>query len=152
MPPTLPFDLIFGVAISHGMEWLKDTPLLPWLQRVGQPRLKAFLASAFSFCAALGLAFSYDAGTGTLIITGLTLDQVGQAGMSWLTTWATAQSWYKGVTERQKAASRLAIMPGTGMSEAEVREHAQPPVAELLAKVATELRTDARTSVEREAA
>ena len=152
MPPTLPFDIIFGLIVSHLMEWLKDTPLVPWVRKVGQPRVKAIIAAAFSFCAALGIGYSYDAGNGTLTLTGLTLEQVGQAGMSWATTWATAQSWYKGVTERQKAASQPAIMPGTGMSEAEVREHARATVAELLGRVASELRTDAKTSVERGAA
>lgn len=138
---SLPTDILLGLVVSHLLEWLKRTPLVPWIQTVGQPRLKAILAAVLSLAGALGIAYSLDTNTGTLVITGLTWANIEQSVRSWITAWVTAQTYYRGI--RGSGNGPIMALPGTGLTEDAVRAHARETVAALFAQVANSLRVPA---------
>jgi hypothetical protein len=58
--------------------------------------LNRTLAAVFAGIAAIGIHYQFDAGAGTLLISGLTLDSLVGAGLLWLKQFILQQMAWKG--------------------------------------------------------
>lgn len=118
----LPANIGAALALIPGLEWAKRSasPLLKWVNAETAPVL-AILGAA---CAAVGIHYSFDHNTGTLMITGLTLTAVLQGcfevGKQWLT-----QHWgykfYQGFDTLKSLAialDKLAAIPTLSVTQA----------------------------------
>jgi hypothetical protein len=78
------------------LQWLKKASWFPWLTAEGEKAKHAFAVLAAALTA-IGIHYNYDAATGTLMITGITVAAIGHGLWHWLQSYAFQEVLYKGV-------------------------------------------------------
>lgn len=74
---------------------LKNSGWATWFNR-NTSRANFLLSLLISFVAAIGVHYTWDAHTGTLMITGLTLAGISHGAWEWFMQWAAQHASYKG--------------------------------------------------------
>lgn len=91
-------QLIIASISAFVIEHLKKAAWFPWLTEY-EDGFNRFVAIAVAVCASIGIAFTYDATAGTLLITGLTWESVQAVGWTSVKQWVLQQLVYKGVVK-----------------------------------------------------
>ena len=94
-----------GVASVYIIELLKKSPLFPFITK-HTVMLNRWIGVLASGVATLGVAFTFDAEAGSLLITGLTLTTIAHNLWHWFTQWAVQQFVYATAVEGQKVKQR----------------------------------------------
>lgn len=86
-----------GTALlsTLAIQALKNSSWASWFNR-DSARANFALSLFISFIATVGVHYTWDANTGTLMITGLTLAGLAHGVWSWLLQWLTQHATYKG--------------------------------------------------------
>ena len=98
--PNLP--LLLSVVTAWGMEKLKAAKWFPGLTPESSASVQKMFSAIFALLAAVGVTITYDATVGTLMITGLTLANMGQVGLLTLQNFLTQHLWYHGVIKKDE--------------------------------------------------
>lgn len=93
LSPAL-LSLVLSALTPFVLEWLKDKPWAPFVQRY-RADLNRVTAAIVAAGNAVGVAFAYDAATGTLTITGLDLTQILTIGVTALLAFITQEIVYR---------------------------------------------------------
>lgn len=106
VPPTaMPVTTELTSVVTAGaisvsvIQWLKNTKLIPFINH-NSAALNRAVAWLMAFISAIGLHYTWDSGTGTLTLTGLTATAIGT------TLWATIKSYafqvliYRGIVDK----------------------------------------------------
>lgn len=68
-----------GAVAVYAIEWAKRTPLLSWVH-ADTKALNRALSGLLAVVAAVGIGWSYDSATGTLVVNGLTWGAIVATG------------------------------------------------------------------------
>jgi len=91
--------LTSGAVVVYVLEWLKGAGWFPWLT-ASTKTLNRFLSALTAAGVALGIHLTYDAQTGTAVITGLTAGTIALTFWEWLKQFITQQMIYDGVVQK----------------------------------------------------
>ena len=76
------------------MQLLKKAEWFPWINSQTD-RANRLIAVALAGLAALGISFTFDAGTGVMTVAGLKLETILGGGWAWLKSYATQEFIYR---------------------------------------------------------
>jgi hypothetical protein len=96
--PNLPF--ILSIASAWLMEKLKLASWFPGLTPESTASVQKLFSAVVAILTAVGVTITYDATVGTLMITGLTLSNIGQIGLLSAQNFLTQHMWYHGVIKK----------------------------------------------------
>jgi len=100
--PQMPDQLIPTITAASMVvaviQWLKETKLVPFISH-NTAALNRCLGWFAALVSSVGLHYTYDASTGTLVLTGLTAGAL--AASAWATVQSYAAQWliYKGIVK-----------------------------------------------------
>lgn len=120
VPPTaMPVTTELTSVVTAGaisvsiIQWLKNTKLVPFINH-NSAALNRVVAWIAAFVSAVGLHYTWDSGTGTLTLTGLTATAIGT------TLWATIKSYafqvliYRGIIDKSGKPVAPPAVPANG--------------------------------------
>lgn len=99
MPPELLVSTLVSTLTPFLLERIKWSRL-PFLDPL-KPTLNRVMAALTAMVTALGVTISYDAAAGTLTVTGLGLESVATAGVSFVVNLAVQQTIYRTAIDRR---------------------------------------------------
>ena len=88
-----------GAVVVYVLQWLKSSHWFPWLT-IDTKKLNRIISAVAAAGIALGIHLTYDANTGTAVITGLTASSVWLTFYEWLKQYVTQQVIYDGVVQK----------------------------------------------------
>lgn len=92
-------QLTLGVIVSYVIEWLKTSNRVPWLHDYSD-RLNRIVSAVLAIVASLGIQYTYDATTGTLVLSGLTLSSLVPVAWEAIKQFVANEVAYKVVVKR----------------------------------------------------
>lgn len=95
-------QFVLASVVSWIIQWVKDHPGLEWMDQY-TPRLNRAVSILLAAVAVLGLQWTYDAVTGTLIVTGLTVTSITTAGWEWFKQFVLQETVYRAAFKPARA-------------------------------------------------
>lgn len=96
-------QLTWGGIVVYLIQWLKKTPLAPFISQYTD-RLNRALAILASVLTSVGINWDFAATSGTLTITGLTLDHLAKFAFMCVQQFVIIEVIYRGAAKEKKAA------------------------------------------------
>lgn len=81
------------------LQKLKQCPRLPFINH-GTDTLNTIISATLAALTAAGIYFNFDSDAGTLMVTGLTVDNALHFGWEWFTSFVMQETVYRGVVKK----------------------------------------------------
>lgn len=94
-------QVVINAIAVFVIQHVKESKWFPWLT-VETSKLNRIAAIAIAGLATLGVNYSFDHTTGTLMITGLTLTGIGTALWNWIVSFVSQQIIFKATVSTKK--------------------------------------------------
>ncbi len=119
-PNVVTSQVTTAALVAFVLQWAKRSPWCPWLQ-ADDKRVQFYLSGVLALATSLGIAYTWNADTGTLVITGLSWSTIGPAAWDWIRQWVMQQAVYQGVVQRGQVRAKEVVVVDRSATKEDVQ-------------------------------